>query len=171
MALPPKDLHLTCQKCGADREIELAVHAFTAPALASARRWILALGGLYLLGAFVLYAQYGDYLTDREKWLILGPGVALAAIQGGLWLWAAVQPFAAALVGLALFVTLQLVTLVVSPASVFQGGLLLKVFQALFLVTLGGAVHAGYKARQIRAKYARSAGQKSGFDLYVKKNQ
>jgi hypothetical protein len=177
MALPPKDLHLKCLKCGAalaagerfcsncgaDRDLELAVHAFTAPALASARRWILILGIAYLLNALVLCAMIDGPLT-RDGWLVVGSTIALAAIHGGLWLWARSQPLAAAVVALALFVTLQLAIAVTAPEDLYKGFLI----KALFLVSLVGAVRAGHRARRIRAEHARARGATPAFDLYTR---
>jgi hypothetical protein len=135
-----------CPSCGGDRERELEIAAFTGPALASARKWILAVGILYGVSALILYAMMGDQLTSDGKAILLGTNFGLLAIHIGLWVWARTAPFPAAVVALVLFVTVHAVNAVLEPESIYKG----IVIKIIFLVVLIKAVQAGHKANQMR---------------------
>jgi hypothetical protein len=168
--LPPKDLQTHCpqcrapmpaterfcESCGLDREAYLAGEAFSGPALASARRWILAVTILAGIGTLITYLQLGDLARqypeiESQRLLLTAPNAVLTLCFFGLWLWAAKQPFAAAVVALVLFVTLQVINAIVDPSTLYSG----LIFKALFLVALVSAVNAGLKAQRARAEYAR----------------
>lgn len=74
--------------------------------------------------------------------------VALGAIYVGLWWWAQTNAFAAALTALLLFATVQLVSLLMDPASLVKG-ILIKI---LIFAALSTAVSAGYRQRAQRRR-------------------
>lgn len=168
--LPPRELHTQCPKCqapmpaterfcercGLDREAYLAGEAFSGPALASARRWILAVAVLMSLGTIVLYLQIGELAqlppeVESQRLTLIAPSVAVTLCFFGLWLWSRKQPFAAAVVALVLFVTVQAINAILDPSTLLSG----LVFKGIVIAVLIGAVHGGLKAQRIRAEYAR----------------
>jgi hypothetical protein len=168
--LPSKELHTHCpqcrapmpvterfcESCGLDREAYLAGEALSGPALASARRWILAVAVLMSVGTLMLYVQLGDLARqhpelESQRLSLTAPAAAVTLGFFGLWLWSRKQPFAAAVVALVLFVTLQIVNAIVDPSTLASG----VIFKVLVISILVGAVHAGLKAQRVRAEYAR----------------
>ena len=168
--LPPRELQMQCpqcrapmpaterfcESCGLDREAYLAGEAFSGPAMASARRWILAVAVLMSIGTLVLYLQLGDLARqyseiESQRLLLTAPAAIVTLCFFGLWLWSAKQPFAAAVVALVLFVTLQVINAIADPSTLYSG----VIFKVLVIGVLVGAVNAGLKAQRIRAKYAR----------------
>lgn len=148
-----------CGDCGLDREAYLAGEALSGPALASARRWILAVAVLMSIGTLILYMQLGEHaaaqgISDFESLRLyaVAPVAALTLCFFGLWLWARKQPFAAAVVALALFVTLQVVNTILDPSTLVQG----LIFKVIVTCVLIGAVRAGLQAQRVRAEYARN---------------
>jgi hypothetical protein len=137
-----------CGACGADSEIELHIAAFHQPALDSARKWILAVGIIYVLSAMLMTAIAGDAMLDEERKLVLGVSLALCLIHVGLWWWARTAPFPAAVVALVLFVTLQLINAALDPSTIIKG----IVIKILFLVALIRAVQAGAEANRLRGQ-------------------
>jgi hypothetical protein len=168
--LPPKELHTQCPqcqapmpaterfctRCGLDREAYLAGEALSGPALASARRWILAVAVLVSFGTLILYMQLGelarqDPAIESQRLSLTAPAAAVTLCFFGLWLWSRKQPLAAAMGALVLFVILQVVNAIVEPSTLFSG----VIFKALVIFVLVGAVRAGFKAQRVRAEYPR----------------
>lgn len=139
-----------CSACGADPQVELEIAAFHGPALETARKWILAIGIIYVASALLVtgVSGVGFDLDDPMVRLLWGTSLGLCAIHLGLWVWAKTAPFPAAVVALVLFVTVQAINAVVEPSSMYKG-LLIKV---LFLVALIRAVKAGSEAQRLRAQ-------------------
>jgi hypothetical protein len=138
-----------CDKCGTaieDPDDRIAYDALHGPALRKARNWILAVGGLYLIGGLIFFA----ILAGSDQALpVLGLNVVLALIHVGLWWWAARAPFAAAVAALALFITVHLVDAIADPSSLCRG----LIIKAFFLGALIGAVRAGLAARRLRLRH------------------
>lgn len=122
--------------------LELQIAAMHQPALDTARKWILAIGIIYVVSALVMGAIVGD-MTDKYIW---GPTIALFICHLGLWWWAKTQPFPAAVVALVLFLTVQLVNAAMNPDTIHHG----IVVKILFLVALIKAVQAGSEANRLR---------------------
>jgi len=137
-----------CPRCGVDAHMELEVQAFHAPALRSARNWILAVGVLYALGGLLFVAIGRELLDDRGVAIVLGTHLALTAIHVGLWGWAKSAPYAAAVVALVLFVTVQLANALLDPTSIAKG-IIVKI---LFVVALVKALKAGHRAHELRRR-------------------
>lgn len=131
-----------CGSCGADMHLELQIDAMYTPALETARKWIFAVGIIYVVSALLMGAMSGD-MTNELLW---GPTIALFVCHLGLWWWAKTQPFPAAVVALVLFVTVQGINAALDPETIYQG-LIVKV---LFLVALIKAVQAGSQANRLR---------------------
>jgi hypothetical protein len=137
-----------CGSCGANVETELQIQAFHQPALETARKWILAIGIIYVVSAFIMVAIAGDMMLDEDRNLLYGVSFALCAIHVGLWWWAKTAPFPAAVVALVLFITVQLINLAAEPSSFYKG----IVIKILFLVALVRAVQAGLEANRLRGQ-------------------
>lgn len=137
-----------CPACGANTEVELHIQAFHQPALESARKWILAVGIIYVVSALLVTAMAGDMMLDEDRNFLFGVSLALCAIHVGLWQWAKTAPFPAAVVALVLFITVQLINAVLDPSSLYKG-IIIKV---LFLVALIKAVQAGSQANRLRGQ-------------------
>ncbi|MDH5493281.1 MAG: zinc ribbon domain-containing protein [Myxococcales bacterium] len=112
------------------------------PALDRARKWILIVGIIYFVSGVLL----GLLAGEAGGGLIFGLNLVLALIHVGLWHWARIAPFPAAVAALVLFSTVHLLEFVVDPSSIARG-LLLKI---IFLSILGSAVKAGLDARRLR---------------------
>jgi hypothetical protein len=72
----------------------------------------------------------------------------IAAAFFGLWLWSRFQPFAAAIVGLVLFVSLWLLNIVVDPTQIYKG-IIIKIIIVAVLVK---AIQAGAEYRKLMAQ-------------------
>jgi hypothetical protein len=136
-----------CPSCGSDRDVEIRIAA-AAPALESARKWILGIGIWYLVGSALFVLVLGDGMMSRQRDLILISAAALCVIHIGLWFWARTQPFPAAVVAAVIFATLLAVQAVTSPADLF-GGIIIKI---AFAAVLYKAVQAGLEAQRLRGK-------------------
>ena len=86
----------------------------------------------------------GMYSSEEVTFQLVAAGV-LCLVHIGLWWWAKTAPFAAAVVALVLFVTLQLVQAVIDPSTLARG-VIIKVF---FLVALVQAVMAGVEVQRL----------------------
>lgn len=139
-----------CPSCGADILTELQISATVTPALDAARKWILAIGVLYLVSQVVMALMMRRELTSDGFKILIAIGAGLFVLHLGLWFWARKAPFAAAVVALVAFITLQLVGAVLDPSSLYKG-LIIKV---LFVVALTRAVRAGLEAQRMRRKLA-----------------
>ena len=141
-----------CEGCGRDQlGPDPAAEQRMVDRLRKARGWILAVGILYLINLAIFWFQtrHAMFLPIVKGWLIAI--AALALIQFGLWWWARREPFAAAVVALAMFVTLQTVQLVLEPKSLFNG----IVVKILFIMALVQALSAGLAVRRMRVEAAR----------------
>jgi hypothetical protein len=80
---------------------------------------------------------------EREPFVVLGAGLVLAAIMGGLWLWARRAPLPAIACAIALFVVVVIVSAVLDPTNILKG-ILVKIFAML---ALGKGLKAALAAR------------------------
>jgi len=135
-----------CGACGYDTHKDDHIEAVLEPKLRQARGWILAVGIIYLVSAALQVAIAGDSITSDEVTFSFASAGALFAIHLGLWWWAKTAPFAASVVALVLFVTLQLVWAALDSATLARG-LIIKI---LFLIALIQAVKAGVDAQRLR---------------------
>lgn len=137
-----------CEKCG--KEVggidEDVIALKLVPKLKKARGWILGIGILYAVSALLMVAISGVPWSIPEVKILLATNFALFAIHIGLWFWAKTAPFAAAVVALALFLTVHLVNAIIEPASLVRG-ILIKI---LFLIALAQAISAGLEVRRLR---------------------
>jgi len=131
-----------CEKCGADQqalafEADKARLLYSGP-LRSARGSLVWTGSLVALGALFTFAKsHGVAVVS----LVVGLGVA--ALYAGLWVWSKRQPLGATAAGLGIFVTLQVGSAIIEPATLLQG-VLVKI--ALLVLLIRG-VHAGVLLR------------------------
>jgi hypothetical protein len=135
-----------CGACGYDSHRDDHIETVLEPKLRQARGWILAVGIIYVVSAVLQVTLLGDQLRSSDVTFVLVLNGALCAVHLGLWWWARSAPFAAALVALVLFVTLQVVEAAIDPASLGRG-IIIKV---LFLVALVQAVRAGVEVQRLR---------------------
>ena len=139
--------HTNCSECGANRDLELEAEMVAGPALASARKWILAIGVLYLVGLALTLIRYGEFLPEAFKVRLIAIHCGLFLAHLGLYWWAKTKPLAAASVALGLFIALQVTETLIDGSSI-RSGIIVKI---IFLVVLVRAVMAGKKAREIRS--------------------
>ena len=167
MSLPPRELNTTClrckadmpvaerycSKCGADRELELAIAGQLDPAVASLERWLAALGVIALVLGWLMYLELRKYLglSPAEAFRALWPTYAMALGLLGLYLVARLFPLGTALAALVLFVGNWGMQAVEVGASAFAPNIALAV-RIIFLLVLAGAIQAGWKARAMRAR-------------------
>lgn len=163
--LPPKELNTTCLRCGvglaveqrycaacgADRELELAVAGQLHPALWTLQKWLGALGVIEVVSSLVgyVYLRLGAAAGDVST--IVMPGLVQAGWLLLLCLVARYLPLVASVVALALFAGRLGSEVLAHPFDVLSPGpfLLLRI---LFLFVLVGAVHAGWRARNLRLR-------------------
>jgi hypothetical protein len=161
--LPPKELNTTCLRCGAalsldhrycagcgaDRELELAVAGEVVPAILTLQKWLAALAGIELVSLGMSYFYI--------RWLgapgPFSPLVLPALVQAGALLLLCVvarfMPLGASLLALALFATQFGLALLDDPVTVLSPGPIL-LLRMLFFIVVVGAVHAGWRARDLR---------------------
>ncbi len=139
-----------CGACGYDTYKDDHIEAFLEPKLRQARGWILAVGIIYVVSALIQVTLMNEGLPRDAVTLQLVLNGALCLVHLGLWWWARTAPFAAALVALVLFLTLQLVEAALDPSSLGRG-IIIKV---LFLIALVSAVRAGVEAQRLRRERA-----------------
>lgn len=135
-----------CGACGYDTHKDDRIATELEPKLRQARGWILAVGIIYVASALLQVTILSDRLRQDDIVFILALNVGLCLVHLGLWWWARTAPFAAAVVALVLFVTLQLVEVALDPSSLARG-IIIKV---LFLVALVQAVRAGVEVQRLR---------------------
>ena len=165
--LPPKELNTTCLRCGAalalehrycagcgaDRELELAVAGEITPAITTLQKWLAALGGIELVSLAVSYAYLRWLGAPGEFSQLAPPALVQAGALFALCLVARFMPLGASLMALFLFAGHFGLALMADPVSVLSPGPILLLRMLFFLVVVG-AVHAGWRARDLR----RSAG-------------
>jgi len=165
--LPPKELNTTCLrckadmpvaerycgKCGADRELELAIAGQLDPAVASLERWLAALGVITLVLGWLMYSELRNRfgLTAGDSFRALWPTYAMAFGLLGLYVVARLFPLGTALAALVLFVGNWGLQGFAFGASAFAPNIALAV-RIIFLLVLAGAIQAGWKARTMRAR-------------------
>lgn len=138
-----------CPACGHDSGLDGDLAALDAK-VREARGWILAVGIVYAVSAVLMVTVLGGGLPSDARTMILAINFGLCAIHIGLWLWAKSEPFAAAVVALVLFVTVQAIDIASDPEAITRG-LFIKVF---FVIALVSAVRAGLQARALRTSRA-----------------
>jgi hypothetical protein len=167
--LPPKELNTTCLrckadmpvaerycgKCGADRELELAVAGELDPAIASLERWLAALGVISLVLGWLMYSDLRQHygLTAGQAMGALWPTYAMALGLLALYLVARIWPLGTSLAAMILFVGNWGLQAIDMGATAFTPGIALAV-RIIFLLVLCGAVQAGWRARVMRARAA-----------------
>src|SRR5687767_13956081 len=120
-----------------------------------------------LLAVAVLQAIFGPVALMLEKQRAereAGPGMVfeiepfmyvivfgLAAAFFALWLWSRVNPFAASIVGLVLFVSIHLLDAVVDPMALIRG-ILVKIIVIAVLIK---AIQAGAEYRKLKKQQQR----------------
>lgn len=139
-----------CTACGADRDVEIQIESLERTKLASARKWILGVGIMYVVWALIMVTISKDTLTPEMRNFILIANGGLCVVHIGLYFWARKQALPAAVVALLLFASLHLVNAVLDPSTIYQG-LLLKV---VFTVVLVKAIMAGYEIHRLRNERA-----------------
>lgn len=170
MTLPPRELNTTClrckadmppgerycSECGADRELELSVAGELDPAIASLRRWLLALGGISLVLAWLVYSDLRRFadLSPAEAVRALWPTLALALGLLSLFLTARRFPLASSLAALGLFGGHTLYAAwKFGPTSVLTPNFALAA-RVIFVIVLVVSVRAAWRARVLRAQAA-----------------
>lgn len=118
--------------------------------LRTASNTLFLVGVLMVVGGVVVYAMLQNAPAGARKLAptLLVVNLVLAAIFFALGGWARVSPLPAAIVGLALFLTLQLVNAVLDPTTIAQG-IIVKV---IVIVVLIKSVSAGMKYKQLLAQ-------------------
>jgi hypothetical protein len=151
--MPPAERY--CSKCGANRELELAVAGELDPAIGSLRRWLAALGAISLVLAWLLYSDLRRFagLSSEEAMRALWPSFALALGLLFLFVVARLFPLAASLTALGLFAGTWVFDATRIGATLFTPSIGL-VIRTIFLLVLAGAIQAGWKARVLRARAA-----------------
>ncbi len=169
MSLPPRELNTTCLRCkaamapaerycstcGADRELELSVAGELDPAIASLRRWLLVLGAISLLLAWLVY-------SDLRRFAGMSSGEALRALWSSFTLaigclvlvpFARRFPLVVSLVASGLFLGNWAWAVHLFGAAAIKPsiGLIIRV---MFSVVLVVAVRAAWRARVLRARAA-----------------
>lgn len=102
---------------------------------------LLAVAILQAVVGTIILAMAGRNVPPAGYVIIYG----VAAVFLGLYFWARKSPFPAAIVGLAVFVTLHLLEAIADPTSI-RNGVIIKV---IIIVVLVQAISAGAKHRQL----------------------
>ena len=134
-----------CEKCGSPLHDDV-FDVLHAPALREARTWMGRVAVLYVIGGllFGAIAFSNDPATGVGIVII---NLMLAATQGGLWWWSKRAVFPAAVVSLALYVTVVLLDAVMDPMSLVRGWLI----KILFIGALWKAIQAGLAVRRAQS--------------------
>ncbi len=106
---------------------------------------LLAVAVIQAIVGTITLAAMGDQVTEDEKPLVMAFIYGVAAVFFALFFWARRQPLPAAIVGLALFVTLHLVDAIVDPTSLARGWLM----KIIIVVVLVRAIQAGLQHRKL----------------------
>lgn len=161
--LPPKDLHekclrcgqalqaeqRICETCGADRDIEMKIAAELHPALASLRRWLVAVGAVFAVVGIITYSHYGSALPIVD----LALPFAIAGVLFLLAVLAPAIPLTASVVAMGLFLAHWGLAAIQSPWAAVEPSVWLVV-RVMILVSLADGVRAGYKAYSLRRRAA-----------------
>lgn len=148
-----------CSKCGADRELELSVAGELDPAIASLRRWLLALGALLLVLTWLIYSDLKRFsgMTSNEAMLTLWPSFALAVGLLSMFVTARMLPLVSSLTASAMFIAHwgYAIYLFGIKESLRPDNIGLWI-RCVFMVVLVVAVRAAWRARVLRAQAADS---------------
>lgn len=111
---------------------------------------LLVVGIIQFISAGLLYAVIGNAsksaaIDPAQLKIVVGIVSAVGLIYIGLFFWARKSPLPAAIVGLVLYITLQLADAVSDPASLGRG-IILKI---IVIVVLIQAIQAGLKHKQL----------------------
>src|SRR5262245_26042289 len=136
--------HRFCDKCGKPLDVDPALNAKMVAKLKQARGWILAAGILYTVSVLLILALVGGHVGRKQLTILLASNLTLTAIHIGLFIWARREPFAAAIVALTLFITVQVVNIAMDPNSITRG-IPIKV---LFIGALWQAIAASLAVRR-----------------------
>jgi len=96
------------------------------------RKALFIAGGLMLVSDIIGLAQFSSGATSAQLWIAVGVTLFFVSIFVLLGLWATKQPFTALVLGLAVFLGIQVLAAAANPASIFQG-LLVK---AIIIISL-----------------------------------
>jgi hypothetical protein len=148
-----------CSKCGADRELELSVAGELDPAIASLRRWLLALGALLLILTWLIYSDLKRFagMTPEQALRSLWPSFALAFGLLAMSVTARRLPLLSSVTASVLFVGHWLFGIyLVGVVDSFRPDNVGLWIRGVFLVVLVVAVRAAWRARVLRAQAAES---------------
>lgn len=141
--------HRYCARCGADRELELAVAGELHPAMSTLQRWLAALGVIEVVSSLMAYLYMRWFGTPGDVSSLVMPGLIQAGSMFLLCLVARLLPLGASLIALVLFVGDLGPAVMADPVGVLSPGPFLML-RLLYLCVLIGAVHAGWRARGLR---------------------
>jgi hypothetical protein len=106
---------------------------------------LLAVAILQAVFGGIVLAMLPDVVPQQQKTILMVTVFGIAAVFFGLFLWARVQPFPAAIVGLVLFVTFHLLDALADPTALARG-IIVKV---IVIVILAQAIKAGAQHRRL----------------------
>lgn len=153
--MPPGERH--CAKCGADRGLELSVAGDLDPAIASLRRWLLALGAILFVLTWLIYSEVKRFegMTSDEALMALWPSFALSVGLLSMSITARMFPLVSSLTASVLFFGHWLwAAYLVGFKAAFNPFSIGFVIRAVFTVVLVVAVRAAWRARTLRAQAA-----------------
>jgi hypothetical protein len=163
MALPPKDMHtrclrcgrgletdvVRCPSCGANREVEMAVAYELNPTIAQLKAWLLVLGALSAALGVFMYVSLRGIQSNHVALMVMLPNLVMGGMLVGMALIARRYPLAVSLASLVLLALTWLANLATDPASALMPGLG-NAMRLMFLLVVIGAVRSGFKASRIR---------------------
>jgi len=109
---------------------------------------------LQLAGVALLYVLLEGKVSADDLRTLVVANVVLAAIFGGLGVWARSSPLPAAIVGLVLYLTVHAFAAVADPTSIVQG-IIVKI---IIIAGLVKAIQAGSKYKELQQDIARRGG-------------
>lgn len=107
-----------------------------------------------VFGALLIFVLMPKDFPADQRNIVMVSVFGIAAVFFALYFWARKQPLPAAIVGLALFITMHLLDAIADPAALGRG-LIMKI---IIIVILVQAIQAGVKHRQLQR-------QAAGFDV------
>ncbi len=116
----------------------------------SASTWLFLVAALMAIGGMVVWGMLQNKGEEARKLAttLMAVNLGLAGLFAALGVWARFNPLPASIVGLVLFITLQVVNVVIDPTTIAQG-ILVKI---LVIAALAKAVSAGLKYKQLMAQ-------------------
>lgn len=100
---------------------------------------------LLAIGGFIDLSKLPANVDPQLRMIVMGIDFGVAAVFFLLFIWALKQPFPAAIVGLVLFILLQVLIAVGNPLALFQG-IIVKI---IIVVVLVKAIQAGAAHRRL----------------------